>query len=98
MSNDDRPEFQALEELRVVLTALTGELATWRRRALKAEAQQAELGVEHDVVATRERILELESQNAEVHTRLEEARKRVTDLLGRLRFLEEQVALEEQRR
>ncbi len=95
MSNDERPDLEALEELRDVLTKLKDELAAWRRRALKAEADQAELGVEHDAVASRERIVDLEAANQELEQRLEAARERVTELLGRLRFLEEQVAIEE---
>ena len=59
MLNDDRPEFQALDELRAVLQSLTGELGSWRRRALKAEADQTELGLGHDVVASREQVREV---------------------------------------
>ena len=99
MSNEDRPEFRALDDLRTVLEALTGELASWRRRALKAESEQTpQLGFAHDVVADRERLVALEEQNAALEGRLEEARTRVSDLLARLRFLEEQVAAEEQAR
>lgn len=89
------PEFDALDELEAVLRNLTDELAAWRKRALKAEAQRTELGEDHDVVASRERILNLESENHELEQRLETARQRVADLLNRLRFLEEQVAVEE---
>ncbi|MDH3214626.1 MAG: hypothetical protein OEM05_19275 [Myxococcales bacterium] len=98
MSNDERPEFRALEELREVLAALASELATWRRRALKAEAGQAQLGLSQDLVADRERSKSLEAENTELEQRLGVARTRVEELLGRLRFLEEQVATEEQGR
>jgi predicted nuclease with TOPRIM domain len=93
--SSDGPEFQALRELEDVLKHLTDELAAWRRRALKAEGERAELGADHDVVASRERIVELERENRELQERVERARKRVTDLLGRMRFLEEQVTMEE---
>jgi predicted nuclease with TOPRIM domain len=96
--SSDGPEFEALQQLEEVLKHLTDELAGWRRRALKAEAERTELGTDHDVVATRERIVELERENRELEERVEHARKRVTALLGRLRFLEEQVALEESNR
>lgn len=96
--SSDGPEFEALHELEEVLKHLTDELAGWRRRALKAEAERVELGVDHDVVATRERIVELEQENRELEERMEHARKRVTALLGRLRFLEEQVTVEESSR
>ena len=96
MSNVERPEIQALTELERVLQHVKDELASWRRRALKAEAHRAEMGIDHDVVATRERIRELELENEQTNTRLQAARTRVDDLLARLRFLEEQVRLEGQ--
>jgi predicted nuclease with TOPRIM domain len=98
VSNDGRPDLAALEELKKVLDEVTGELSTWRRRALKAEGEREQMGAEYDAVANRERILELETQNAELTTRLDAARTRVSDLIGRLRFLEEQVSMEEQSR
>ncbi len=98
MSNEERPEFQALEELREVLSALTSELAAWRRRALTAEAEQAQLQLDPDLVGNRERVVALEAENEELKRRLEATHARVSELIGRLRFLEEQVAIEEQGR
>ena len=103
MSNDDKfvsesaNAIAALEELEGVLSNLREGVADWRRRALKAEAEQAELG-KSDAVGDREHVRQLESDNADLHKRLEATRVRVHDLLSRLRFLEEQVALEEQAR
>lgn len=94
-SNADRPEFQALAELERVIGHVTEELAAWRRRALRAEAHRPDLDGEHDVVASRERIVELEAQNADFGARLAAARGRVEALLGRLQFLEEQVGTED---
>ena len=96
MSNADRPEFKALAELERVLRHVQEELAAWRRRALKAEAGRQELDIAHDIVAARERILDLERENADMDGRLGAARDRVEALLARLRFLEEQVGSEEQ--
>ena len=96
MSNAERPETRALSRLEEVLGHLTDELASWRRRALKAEGRRAELG-DYDVVASQERIRELERENAELRRRLSLARDRVEGLLSRLGFIEEQVAIEEQR-
>jgi hypothetical protein len=96
VSSEGRPEFQALDELRVVLTSLKGELASWRRRALTAEADQTQLGLGQDVVANRERVVSLEAENLELRQRLDAARDRLAELISRLRFLEEQVAMEEQ--
>ncbi len=98
MSNDERPEFQALEELQEVVSDLMGELSSWRRRALKAEGDSAELGASYNAVGQRERILGLEAENEALQARLDAARDRLKDLLGRLRFLEEQVSVEEQAR
>lgn len=98
MSSEDRPEFEALDELRDVLHSVTEELAAWRRRALKAESDQTELGLGHDVVANREKVVALESENTDMQQRLETARVHVEELLTRLRFLEQQVAAEERGR
>lgn len=96
-SNADSPEYRALAELERVIGHVTEELAAWRRRALRAEAHRGDLGADHDVVGTRERIVELETQNAELSGRLATARERVGQLLGRLQFLEDQVSVEERR-
>lgn len=98
MSNEERPQFLALEELREVLSALAAELAAWRRRALTAEAEQSQLQLAPDLVGNRERLVQLEAENGELKGRLEAAHNRVSELVSRLRFLEEQVALEEQGR
>lgn len=98
MSSSDRPEFAALDELSRVLEHVKDELASWRRRALKAESERTSLGIEHDVLTAREKIKELETENADVTSRLDAARGRIADLLARLEFLEEQVELEEQSR
>lgn len=95
MSHDERPEFRALEELQEVLRGVADELASWRRRAQRAEAT---LGEGHDAVMDRERMLELEAENREGQERLAAARLRVEELLKRLQFLEDQMALEEQAR
>lgn len=98
MSSSDRPEFAALDELSRVLEHVKDELASWRRRALQAESERASIGAEHDVVTSHAKIKELETENAEVTSRLDSARGRIADLLARLEFLEEQVELEEQSR
>ncbi len=97
-SNAGRPELRALGELEAAIGHIAEELAAWRRRALKAETQRAELGVGHDVVGARERILELEQVNADLQERLSAARERVEHLHARLRFLEQQVGVEGQPR
>jgi predicted nuclease with TOPRIM domain len=97
MSFDDRPEFQALAELEQVLANLRDGIADWRRRALRAEGERAGIEAGADVVGLQQRLLSVEAENADLHRRLDAARERLNNLLSRLRFLEEQVALEEQR-
>ena len=96
MSNVERPELRALNQLEDVLSHVTDELSSWRRRALKAEGQRADLG-DYDLVAAHERVTEVERENIELHERLDSARRRVEGLISRLRFIEEQVTVEEQR-
>jgi len=97
MSFDDRPEFQALHELEQVLANLRDGIADWRRRAQRAEAERTDLEAGADVVSLQQRLVNLEAENDDLHKRLDAARNRLEDLLSRMRFLEEQVALEEQR-
>jgi uncharacterized protein involved in exopolysaccharide biosynthesis len=91
--NVEKPETRALRELESVIGHIAEELAAWRRRALKAETQRTDLGGGHDVVGSRERILELEQANADLEERLTAARERLDHLLARLLFLEEQVSV-----
>jgi ABC-type transporter Mla subunit MlaD len=95
VSYDERPEFRALDDLQEILRHVTDELAAWRRRAQRAEGA---LGAGHDVLANRERVLELETNNRDLTERLEAARAQVEELVKRLQFLEEQMAVEEQSR
>jgi predicted nucleic acid-binding Zn-ribbon protein len=95
VSYDERPEFRALDELQEVLRHVTEELAAWRRRAQRAEGA---LGAGHDVLVHRERVVELEGSHRDLTRRLEQARGQVEELVKRLQFLEEQMAVEEQSR
>lgn len=89
---------RALSELEMTVRHVSDELASWRRRALKAESQHTELGADHDAVASRSRIRELEKENDELEQRLAAVREQVERLLTRLRFLEEQAGAEEEAR
>ena len=93
MSDSENPELVALAGLEDVIRHVSDELASWRRRALKAEGERGALGGEHDVVGLRERVVNLEGQNGELERRLEAARRHLQDLLKRLRFLEEQATV-----
>lgn len=98
MSDVAKPELEALADLEGVVRHLADELAAWRRRALRAEAERAEIGAGHDAVTSREKVLRLERDVREYKDRLEAARTRVGDLLKRLQFLEEQAETEAGRR
>ena len=92
MSNPDRPDISALDELDEVVRRLTDELAGWRRRALTAEQDREAKGHPADAVAGRERIVSLEGDKAELTKRVDAATERLRALLARLTFLEEQAA------
>lgn len=99
MSASESPEFAALSELEAVVRHLCDELAVWRRRAQKAEGDRPSSGRAsgHDLVGEREKVVGLETENAELERRLDATRVRVQDLLKRLRFLEEQASVQEVR-
>jgi hypothetical protein len=93
-STGDRADLSALRELEEVLHHLSDELAAWRRRALTAEARTAEQARGQDTGGgALLRLRELEEENAGLMQRLDAARTRLTELAGRLGFLEEQALL-----
>lgn len=90
----ERPEVrEAIDQLEAILRDVAEELASWRARALKAEALSPARGTpvkpDPDV---KNRVADLESENKALRQRVEAARTRVHDLLQRLTFLEEQGA------
>ena len=91
----ERPDQRALDELETLVRALLDELAGWRRRSLKAEAELADLraaggpaGV--DPSTLRKRVVELETENQALRQRTDAARERLRGILSRISFLEEQ--------
>jgi len=80
----DRPDvLEAIDQLETVLRDVAEELAGWRSRAQKAEAELKARG-------SPVKNAELESENKALRQRVEGARSRVHDLMQRLTFLEEQ--------
>jgi chromosome segregation ATPase len=79
-------------------SALESELATWRRRSLKAEGDLEEAArrvpdvTTADVALLNQRIGELETENQRLRDRIGTAREQVEQLKTRLRFVEEHVA------
>ncbi len=89
-SAGERPDLEALHELEDVLRLLTEELAGWRRRALTAESRVADAARMGEGGDGAGRLHELEEENAGLERRLVTARTQVEEILGRLRFLEQQ--------
>lgn len=93
-----RPDLPALDEVERLLGHLTEELASWRRRCIKAEAElQTVKGQEgmvpgDDVVRLRARLLDLERENLNLSSRVDRARTMVTALQQRLSFVERESA------
>ena len=91
----DRPDLKALSDLEQLLKHLTEELAGWRKRTLRAEAELAEAESHGGKVAgpelkeARKRVIELETENQALRHRIEAARERLKALAARLSFLEQ---------
>jgi predicted nucleic acid-binding Zn-ribbon protein len=73
----------SLDTLEAMLRDVAEELAGWRSRAQKAEAELKTRG-------SPVKNTELESENKALRQKVEGARSRVADLMQRLTFLEEQ--------
>ena len=96
MSDSERPEVLAFQDLEQLVRHLGDELAAFRRRALLAEARVKELeseGSQPEVRAQRElgeRLTQLEHDNAILRDRLEAATARTRQMLERVRFIRQQ--------
>ena len=91
VSDSVRPETTAFVELEQLVKHLGDELASFRRRALQAEARLKSLestGVKG--VVSPERVQYLERENAGLNTRLDAARARTQQMIDRVRFLRQQ--------
>ena len=82
----------AAEEVAALVGALGEELATFRQRALKAEARVKELEAAggSDLVELQKRIDAVEAENQVLQTRIEQATTRTEELLERVRFTRQQ--------
>jgi len=91
----ERPDQKALADLEQVVEKLAEELAGWRRRTLKAEAELQEARAHGGVLAgpeltqSRQRVIELETENQALRQRIDAAKERLQALAGRLTFLEQ---------
>ena len=91
----ERPDQKALSDLDQLLHHVAEELAGWRRRTLKAEAELQEARAHGGVLAgseltqSRQRVIELEMENQALRQRIEAAKERLRALASRLTFLEQ---------
>lgn len=93
MFDSARPEQAAFTELETLVRHLAAELASFRRRALKAEARLRELEGSGDGDAEGEtsgRVEELLQRNAALDAQVEKARERAEQMLERVRFMRQQ--------
>lgn len=92
MSDHVLPENPQFAQLARLVRRLGEELASYRKRALTAEARIR--SVEEDAArvagTSPKRVLELERENAELNRRLTVARSRTEKMLARVRFLKQQ--------
>ena len=90
----ERSDAPVLDQLETILRHVADELALWRARAVKAEAELKESAGRGPTPKldpeTRGRVADLEQENKTLKQRVDAARTRVHDLLSRLTFLEEQ--------
>ena len=93
----ERPDLRAVEDLERLLRNLSEEVAGWRRRTLKAEAELQEMrslggaNAGPELGQARQRLIELETENAMLRQRVDTARERVKNLAGRVSFLEQAI-------
>jgi len=91
-SNNEQAELEeAFTDLDKLVRHLGDELASFRRRALHAEARVKALELSPGATRTSpERIEKLERENADLKLRLEKARGKTRQMLDRVRFLRQQ--------
>lgn len=91
----DTAELRAFRELETLVRHLGEELATFRRRAIAAEAQLKDASHGSSGkgrgAAVGERLTELETENATLRARLDRAEERVRQMMDRVRFLRQQL-------
>jgi hypothetical protein len=89
VSNSGNPHKRAIDDLERVLGAVADELASWRRRALRAEAGSSDQ--DHVPEPVLDRLASLESENSDLKDRVTAAREKADGLMSRLHFFEQQV-------
>ena len=91
MSDPERPDAAAFRELQLVVRSLVDELATFRKRALAAEAKVKGFeSASGSSARTGARLAELESENSRLRSQVERARSSSKGMLEKVRFLRQQ--------
>jgi hypothetical protein len=90
VSDNERPEISAFQELELLVRHLGEELATFRRRALQAETQLRAIEARGPSFADVGRLDKLEADNVALQGRLDAAAGRAQSMLERVRFLRQQ--------
>ena len=91
MSDPERPDAAAFRELQLVVRSLVDELATFRKRALAAEAKVKGFeSASGSSARTGARLAELESENSRLRSQVDRARSSSKGMLEKVRFLRQQ--------
>jgi hypothetical protein len=90
VSDSERPDLVAFQELEQLIHSLADEMAGWRRRAHEAEARLKSAPPAAPTTPGRANAAALEKENRELRERLDAAKARTKQLLEKLRFLRQQ--------
>ena len=93
MSDNAQADLRRMQELDLLVRHLADDLATFRRRALIAEARLKEVESQDGGIANLElaaRVNQLEHDNERLQTKLDSATTRAKQILDRVRFLRQQ--------
>jgi len=93
MSDNAQADNHAIQELDTLVRHLADELAAFRRRALTAESRLKEVESQEGGAMALDlsaRVNQLEEENENLRTRLDEAAARTRQMLDRVRFLRQQ--------
>ncbi len=91
MSDSGPPEKKAFKELDQLVRHLGDELASFRRRALQAEARLKTIETASAPgTVSPERVKRLERENKDLNKRLSSARTRTRQMADRVKFLRQQ--------
>jgi hypothetical protein len=93
MSDNAQADLRAIHELDTLVRHLADDLASFRRRALVAEARLKEIESQDGGAANLElaaRVSQLERDNERLQGKLEAATARARQILDRVRFLRQQ--------